>query len=368
MTHPVTPPLTWDIFFRVIDNFGDIGVCWRLAADLASRGHAVRLWADDASALAWMAPGGRGGVNVLAWDDAARTEPADVVIEAFGCDPPSRFVEHMAACVPPPAWINLEHLSAEADVERSHALPSPQLRGPGAGLTKWFFYPGFTPRTGGLIRESGLASRQQHFDAPAFLNRLGLDPQPQERLVSLFCYDSADLPALMPALLQALADRPTLLLTAPGAATQQAARALADMSTSAALRVAPLPYLSQHDFDHLLWRCDLNFVRGEDSFVRAQWAGKPFVWQAYPQHDSVHAIKLEAFLDRFLAHADAELATSLRALWRAWNGTAAKAQAQPGVQLPDLSKWQAACESWRAELQNQTDLATQLIGFAVERR
>jgi hypothetical protein len=23
--------LHWDIFCRVIDNFGDIGVCWRLA-------------------------------------------------------------------------------------------------------------------------------------------------------------------------------------------------------------------------------------------------------------------------------------------------------------------------------------------------
>ncbi|MEO7887531.1 MAG: elongation factor P maturation arginine rhamnosyltransferase EarP, partial [Polaromonas sp.] len=44
--------LQWDIFCKVIDNFGDIGVCWRLAADLASRGHKVRLWVDDASALA----------------------------------------------------------------------------------------------------------------------------------------------------------------------------------------------------------------------------------------------------------------------------------------------------------------------------
>ena len=50
-----------------------------------------------------------------------------------------------------------------------------------------------------------------------------------------------------------------------------------------------LPLLTQRDYDHLLWACDLNFVRGEDSFVRAQWAGAPFVWQIYPQDDGAHA-------------------------------------------------------------------------------
>ena len=55
---------SWDIFCQVIDNFGDIGVCWRLAADLAARGHQVRLWVDDASALHWMAPQGAAGVEV----------------------------------------------------------------------------------------------------------------------------------------------------------------------------------------------------------------------------------------------------------------------------------------------------------------
>jgi len=59
--------MQWDLFCRVIDNFGDIGVCWRLAADLAGRGEAVRLWTDDAGALAWMAPQGAPGVQVCAW-------------------------------------------------------------------------------------------------------------------------------------------------------------------------------------------------------------------------------------------------------------------------------------------------------------
>ena len=85
--------MLWDLFCRVVDNFGDVGVCWRAAADLASRGEQVRLWLDDASALAWMAPGGREGVQVLPWESAsAENAPGDVVIEAFGCELPAAFV------------------------------------------------------------------------------------------------------------------------------------------------------------------------------------------------------------------------------------------------------------------------------------
>ena len=125
--------MRWDLFCRVIDNFGDIGVCWRLAADLAARGDTVRLWVDDARALAWMAPQGAPRVEVHAWAESAQAEPAEVVVEAFGCDPPEAFVARMAARTAPPRWINLEYLSAEPYVERSHRLPSPQLAGPGRG-------------------------------------------------------------------------------------------------------------------------------------------------------------------------------------------------------------------------------------------
>src|SRR3954449_10776972 len=74
--------MLWDIFCRVIDNHGDIGVCWRLAAELGARGEQVRLRIDGASALSWLAPQGARGVEVLQW--AAQPGPGDVVIEAFG--------------------------------------------------------------------------------------------------------------------------------------------------------------------------------------------------------------------------------------------------------------------------------------------
>jgi uncharacterized repeat protein (TIGR03837 family) len=348
--------MRWDLFGRVIDNFGDVGVCWRLAADLAARGESVRLWLDDRSALRWLAPDGATGVAVYGWDEAAAAAPGDVVVEAFGCDPPPDFVARMARRSVAPLWINLEYLSAEAYVRRSHGLPSPQLGGPGQGLSKWFFYPGFTQGSGGLIREPGLMAERIAFDARAWLLARGLAPRPGERVASLFCYDTAPVPSL----LQSLAHEPTLLLVTPGAALQAMHHG---RSGPATLRCLELPWLRQTDYDRLLWACDLNFVRGEDSFVRAQWAGAPFVWQIYPQHDMAHAGKLDAFLQLFLAGAASPLCAELRALWRAWNAL----EPWPG-RLPRRDPWQIQCVRWRERLLEQPDLVTRLLGFVREKR
>ena len=320
--------LHWDIFGRVIDNFGDVGVCWRLAAQLAARGDRVRLVLDDASALAWMAPG-------------------DVVIEAFGCDPPSTFVAAMRACARPPVWINLEYLSAEDYVERSHGLPSPQRD----GQTKWFFFPGFTPRTGGLLRETTLGAERSAFVREPWLAALGAAPHPNERIVSVFCYANAALPAL----LADLAAAPTLLLLTPGPAQQQ----VDDATLPHGVRALRLPWLDQRGYDRLLWSSDLNFVRGEDSLVRAIWAAAPFVWQAYPQHDGAHRAKVEALLARMAPPAEAA------SLVRAWNGMA------PWPGLPCASawrEWRSASARWRDTLFAQDDLAMQLRRFALARR
>ena len=179
---PPHPTLLWDIFCEVIDNHGDLGVCWRLAAQLATLGHSVRLWVDDASALAWMAPGAVEGhfpgIQVLPWTlpfeasmppERLESLPvADVWIEAFGCEIAPEFIAAQRHSTlgsgqnhsKTPVWINLEYLSAESYVERNHGLPSLVSHGPGQGLTKHFFYPGFTLRTGGLLREPDLMARQ----------------------------------------------------------------------------------------------------------------------------------------------------------------------------------------------------------------
>lgn len=340
--------MRWDLFCRVIDNHGDAGVCWRVAAELAARGEQVRLWMDDASMLRWMAPQGASGVEVVPWQEPGEAlEPGDVVVEAFGCDPPPAFVARMAAASPPPAWLNLEYLSAESYVERSHGLPSPVSTGPGAGLVKHFFYPGFTARTGGVLRERDLAARRAVFDRDAWLRGIGVGPAP-ERVVSLFCYE----PPGLPRLLDQLASGPvrTLLLVTPGRAT--AAVRAAGATSRGSLQLHFLPWLSQRDYDHLLWSCDLNFVRGEDSVVRGLLAGVPSVWQIYPQADGAHLPKLEAFL-RWL-----DPSPDLRAFFLAWNGVT-----EGPLPALDPGGWGAVATAARQRLEALPELATELLRF-----
>ncbi|EJL83916.1 PP_1857 family protein [Polaromonas sp. CF318] len=371
----------WDIFCKVIDNLGDIGICWRLAADLASRGHTVRLWVDDASALRWMAPAGCEGVHVLPWPQDGEPldlqaaglaqQPTDVLVEAFGCEIAPEFLAACAGAAQAsgrkPVWINLEYLSAEDYVERSHTLPSPVQNGPAAGWTKWFFYPGFTDNTGGLLREPGLLERQAQFDRAEWLQAHGI-PSEGQTLVSLFCYEPPALQSLLAQFArQGLQGRPVRLLVAAGRAAA-AVRALAGnhpgQTGDTQLSISYLPLLAQTEFDHLLWACDLNFVRGEDSVVRALWAGKPFVWQIYPQHDDIHLAKLQAFLDWLQAP------PSLRAFHAAWNRREAPQNAATGPWPPpaDLPAWQAATRAGRARLAAQDDLATRLLGFVAKKR
>lgn len=381
-----SPTLTWDVFCQVIDNYGDIGVCWRLAADLGSRGHQVRLWTDDASALAWMAPDGAPGVQVLPWPlQPPPGGPGDVVVEAFGCDIPAPFIAAIAdaTCTRPPRpptaptpsrpstpptpsrplWLNLEYLSAESYVERSHRLPSLLGSGPGAGCTRWFYYPGFTERTGGLLREPALAARQAAFDSEAWRTRHGIARE--HIAVSLFCYEP---PALSPWLDQLAGRQDVRLLVTPGRAAA-AVRAW-HIQRENGLQSAPdqpgqlsISYLDpcpQPAFDHLLWACDFNCVRGEDSLVRALWAGQPFVWHIYPQHDDAHHAKLQAFLDWMQAPA------SLRRFHAVWNGLE-HGLALPVLDRATLHEWRTCVVAARGRLLAQDDLLTQLLGFVAEK-
>ncbi len=353
--------MRWSIFCRVVDNFGDIGFTWRLTADLAARGESVRLAVDDARALSWMAPRGASGVEVVAWDDDIAAS-ADVLVETFGCGFPPGVEAALTAGTSHPVCINVEHLSAEAFVERSHGLPSPRATATGEARTTWFFFPGFTPGTGGLPREKGLLEQRRRFgDGRGWLASRGIVPRDGERCVSVFSYRNAAFTAL----LDALGESPTLLLLTPGPATEQALALLGPDLQRGALRAVCLPALAQPDFDRLLWSCALNFVRGEDSLVRAIWAGVPFVWQIYAQKDGAHAVKLAAFLDRFLADARAPLAAEVGNAFAAWNGLR---PVPHRFELPDAAAWAAHCVSWRDRLSAQGDLAGMLLEFVASKR
>ena len=353
-THPTLPPQRWDIFCQVIDNFGDIGVCWRLAADLAAHGHQVRLWTDDARALQWMAPQGATGVAVLPWPTQAPPDgPGDVVVEAFGCEIPEPFQHAIATAsasrAQKPVWINLEYLSAEDYVERCHRLPSRIMSGPAHGLTRWFFYPGFTDRTGGLLREQRQAQRQQQFDRSAWRARHGVAAN--ATLVSLFCYE----PTALPQVFAATGPQAQWLIT-PGRATVLVQQLLQPTPAN----VLFLQPVDQAAFDEMLWACDLNFVRGEDSLVRALWAGQAFVWHIYPQHDNAHHAKLEAFLDWL------DAPESLRQLHRVWNGITTDDIPTP-LDANTLAQWRACTQKARERLCAQASLREQLMAFVAEK-
>jgi uncharacterized repeat protein (TIGR03837 family) len=367
----------WDIFCHVVDNYGDVAVAWRLARCLARRqsrgeGRHVRLWLDDLTVLSRLRPEvtpdlgcqSLEGVDVRRWfAPFPEVEPADVVVETFGCNPPEPYLEAMAARSPPSRWVNLEYLSAEAWVEGSHRLPSPHPRLP---LTKHFFFPGFTERTGGLLREVDLLDRRDRFQADegvqlAFWRALGFTPREGALKISLFGYAGAPYASL----LDTLARSPGAVeCVVPEGAAATAAQAWigSQARDQGNLRVHIIPFLSQDRYDELLWACDLNFVRGEDSFIRAQWAARPFVWQIYPQEEDAHWIKLGAFLDRYKAELEPAAADAIYKLWEAWNSGAGLVSAWPAflARRPGLEK---RARDWSARLARMPDLAAALSDY-----
>ena len=414
----------WDIFCRVVDNYGDAGVTWRLARQLAAEhGVAPRLFIDAPRALAHMCPAVDAalpvqkveGVELRLWpqgdaaagravgekggqregagegvgegagggaggneDGCGGEAVADVVIEAFACELPGAYVRAMAARAVKPVWLNLDYLSAEEWVEGVHGLASPHASLP---LTKYFFFPGFTQATGGLLRERGLLDAHAAFQADAaaqdaYWRGLGVPGRAQsptgELRLSLFAYENLALPALLAAWAQGPV--PVRCLVPEGRVLPQVAEFFGMPDARAGsvmargqLTAHVLPFTDQPGYDRLLWACDWNFVRGEDSFVRAQWAARPFVWQIYPQGDAAHHAKLMAFWRRYREGLAPAGAAPLEDWWRGWNGMAAadwaggwRAMTGQGAVLAGHA------QQWAHDAAAQRDLAAQLVEFAAK--
>ncbi|AQW67852.1 MULTISPECIES: elongation factor P maturation arginine rhamnosyltransferase EarP [Pseudomonas] len=369
---------TWDIFCSVVDNYGDIGVTWRLARQLVAEHEvAVRLWVDDLNAFVPMCPGADAtaaqqwlrGVEVRQWSPTwVPVEPGDVVIGAFACQLPDAFVQAMRARNHPPVWLNLEYLSAEPWVEGCHGLPSPQPN----GLRKVFFFPGFTEKTGGLLREHDLLPRRDAFESSnraraTFLEALGVAPGQDALLIMLFAYENPQLASW----LQALATDPQAchVLVPQGRSIAGLAQWLGvtqleagDVHVRGSLTVQVLPFVSQDDFDRLLWSCDFNAVRGEDSFVRAQWAAKPMLWHIYVQEENAHWEKLEAFLALYRRGLSDEVQAALLGLWRAWNMDQDMGQAWRAARAY-WAQLQQHARCWAAQQAAGPDLAKALVHF-----
>lgn len=376
-----------DLFCQVVDNFGDAGVCWRLARQLVHEHHLrVVLWIDQLETLQKICPAIKNtvdeqrvsGVIVRYWPrkfpDVLSTDIPDAVVEGFGCRLPDSYIKAIADKASAPAWINMEYLSAEPWVNDCHKMRSPQASVP---LTKYFFFPGFVPETGGLFREANLLSRRQHFqqdeaNRESFLKQLGVCKNQDDCVISLFCYETAPVKEFFDELAHS-SERHMLCLVPDGVAKKAVSEFLEQdpgvgvKKTRANLTVQVIPIVDQDDYDKLLWSCDLNFVRGEDSFMRAQWAARPFIWQIYPQEQAAHLIKLDAFLDRYLGTFPLDTALQLRQRYHAWNKVESLTADDKTVSwlalveaLPELTQYEM---NWADNLAEMADFASSLVRF-----
>ncbi|MEW5838741.1 MAG: elongation factor P maturation arginine rhamnosyltransferase EarP [Pseudomonadota bacterium] len=373
----------WDIFCAVIDNYGDIGVCWRLAHILRhDHGQSVRLIVDDLDALKLLVPAAQSsarqelhGIDVRHWTtDFPEVSPADAVIEAFGCALPASYVQAMRARTQhqaQPMWINLEYMSCEDWVPGVHG----QISMLAHGLKKRFFIPSLLPGCGGLLREKNLLAERSAFITPperqkAWCAQWNIPlPSASSLTLSLFAYENARLGALLTSLSHApravTAYLPqSRLLNSLRATLNRPELQAGDTLQLGNLQLHIIPFLPQAEYDRLLWLCDINFVRGEESLTRALWAGKPFIWQIYPTDDQAHHAKLEAFLHAYAADETAEHLAHLHALMRDWNHIPDVCVAEFYASLLAL---QAAC-AWYTRRMEQVaqrpELTQQLLAWA----
>ena len=346
--------MRWDIFCQVIDNYGDAGVCWRLCRALAHGNDIrIRLFCDDLKVLDAIAHGNATatgqiiGIDVQPWNQAEHvSDCADVVIESFACNLPDAYIQTMVArqqTSRPAVWMNLEYLTAESFADTMHLMPSPQNN----GLTKYFFFPGFSEKTGGVLL--GDWYQVTNRPVPESLSPSMKLCRPGALKVSVFQYPTTSIFHWLEQLNEALASaerQADILIT-----TNQNVPEGASLSH---LQLIRLPFVPQEDFDWLLAHCDLNLVRGEDSFVRAQWAGKPFIWDIYPQSDQAHEIKHAAFLERYLQGTSSVVRDAAHALM-------ARSPASDWLGYLDLLTEHA--QSWEQKLRNSDGLEVKIVNF-----
>ena len=351
----------WDVFCRIVDNFGDIGVCWRLSQQLAYEHNLqVRLFIDDLAVASHIIPALNCELNsqiinhveILTWQSADTTHPADVAVETFSCELPANY---LAAIQGNTIWVNLEHLSAEPWVAEFHARSSNNTK-----PARHFFFPGFTEATGGLIREADIFPKNQ-----LITNKQQLETDTLK--VSLFCYPHAPITDLLNAMAESN-QRVDCYVPASSILPYIAdffnikAIETGSILSKKNLTVHIVPFLSQTDYDKLLASCDINFVRGEDSWIRAIWATKPFIWQPYLQTENTHVTKLNAFLDLFYADCEAHAKDVVYKANAAWVTGQITADIWQNY-IDALHVTKPFTLNKASQLATQTDLASKLVIF-----
>lgn len=292
------------IICRVIDNLGDAGFCTRLALQLNRLGYSVDLICDKPHLVQRLdSMNELSGIRLLdvdcfEFDSHRHTEQtleSTVILEPFGTSSEQtgsgELNNKIKSRYPDRPWLVIDYLSAETWTKSFHLSKSTCPR---TGHLSTYFYPGFEVGTGGVI----------YSDLPP-IDQL---PQPELQVenefnqIFVFSYPQSPLKTL------------ELCLTA-----NQALTIAGDEATPTGVKTRRTGFCRLTEFDKLLQNFDFLFVRGEDSFVRAQLAAKPFVWNIYPTEDGAHAEKLLAFFKIYKQGLNPNAANALLTLWWIWN-------------------------------------------------
>ena len=360
--------MTIDVLCKVVDNYGDIGVVYRLARALSELDPApvLRIVVDDLRAFSLLEPLVRPDVavqTVRGWTivdwrgptvaDAGSYEAVygqagpRVVLECFACGRPDWFEAMLFDDDDDGSQktiVNIEYLSAEPYADEFHRLPSLTRSG---SVRKHMFMPGFTPGTGGLILDSAFVAAKARCSEPAglaverglLLAGAGLEMLPSDGLsadgtvgmfwVLVFSYER-DYARIVADLAAFNAKRPVLVLVASGKSEPCFMRAWEDAGRP--FRVLRLPFLPQETWDRVLLASDFLFVRGEDSMARAALSGRPFLWHAYPQAEAHQLVKVRALLERMRAHFDPQDFRYVEETFLAFNDRLADGAAVAGTE------------------------------------
>lgn len=341
------------IVCKVIDNYGDAGFSLRLAVALAAQGHETILFHDDPSVFSALYPNRYNKaltlVDARQADFSARAfKSLDMVLEPFGTSSEQtghRFDQALKEQHADTPWLVIDYLSAEDWIEEFHLGNSVC---PSSGHKTSYFYPGFSSRTGGLI----------HCDYPGRLrHNRQLNLAAGLRLF-VFSYPDAPRQRLIEWAEQHENVGPPVTIAMAGNRSN-------DIAGS---NVNWIPFCSQNEFDDLLAQYDVLFVRGEDSFVRAQLAGLPLIWQIYPTGDDAHEEKLAHFFRRYSAELSPECAAALWHCWASWNslqGCLDFSDTWPAL-LPHLNELHTNAIRWRDHLFKGPELVKEVLTWRTE--
>ena len=304
-----------DIFCEIIDNFGDIGVVYRISKELKKIFQNVRIRIvlnrlEEFKAINkkvkdtdYQEIDGLICVTEKYVKENIETfGVSDVFIEAFGCNVSEEYVK--AAKENSKLWINLEYLSGEKWIEDFHLCESLI---DSKTLKKIFFMPGFSEKSGGVIIDSGFLERMKFGkeNRDEVFKKYFKDFDLKDKFIgTVFSYEKN-----FENLLETLKnyEKETVLLLM-GEKTQKSFSEILKKNLTedygnivkyGKITMIYSDFFSQEEYEEIISASDFNFTRGEDSFVRGIILGKPFMWHIYLQEEKAHMDKIKAFTERF---------------------------------------------------------------------